>query len=98
MNTAGAIQGKLCKLYITMHTTVSKHIIQTVLVLSPSFLVLPYIIITIVHFISGFVGVYIAGYILDMTGSWAAVFTETAVVCFTGWIVFMIFGTGKQLV
>ncbi len=49
-------------------------------------------------YIAGFVGVYVAGYILETTGSWAAVFNMTAVVAFFGWIVFIVFGTAKQIV
>ncbi|CAL1545000.1 unnamed protein product [Lymnaea stagnalis] len=48
--------------------------------------------------IPGFVGVYIAGHILEVTKSWNAVFSQTAMVCLFGWAVFIIFGTGKKLV
>ena len=48
--------------------------------------------------ISGFVGVYMAGHILESTKSWSAVFNQTAVVCVFGCIVFTLFGTGKQIV
>ena len=48
--------------------------------------------------IPGFAGVYLAGYILEVTQSWSAVFTQTSVVCFIGWAVFTVFGTGKKVV
>ncbi|CAI9739762.1 solute carrier family 17 member 9-like [Octopus vulgaris] len=48
--------------------------------------------------IPGFVGVYIAGNILEATKSWGAVFSQTAVVCIFGWIVYMVFGTGKVII
>ena len=48
--------------------------------------------------IPGFVGVYIAGHILEVTKSWTTVFNQTAVICVIGWIVFMLFGTGKKVI
>ncbi|KAK7482245.1 hypothetical protein BaRGS_00026488 [Batillaria attramentaria] len=48
--------------------------------------------------IPGFVGVYVAGHILEATKSWSAVFNQTAGVCMIGWVVYIIFGTGKQIV
>ncbi|KAL5022120.1 hypothetical protein ScPMuIL_001275 [Solemya velum] len=48
--------------------------------------------------IPGFVGVYIAGHILEATKSWGAVFNQTALVCMFGWVVYTIFGTGKKIV
>ncbi|XP_070555730.1 voltage-gated purine nucleotide uniporter SLC17A9-like [Ptychodera flava] len=47
--------------------------------------------------IPGFFSVYISGYILEYFGSWNAVFSLTSAILFVGWAVFMIFGTGKQL-
>ena len=47
---------------------------------------------------SGFVGVYLAGYILEVSGSWAAVFTTTATVNLFGIAVFVIFGSGTPIV
>ena len=51
-----------------------------------------------VWWVAGFVGVYIAGHILEATKSWSAVFNQTAGVCMVGWVVFIVFGTGKQIV
>lgn len=51
-----------------------------------------------VCYLLGFVGVYMAGHILEATKSWSAVFNQTAGVCMFGWLVYMIFGTGKQIV
>ncbi|KAI8773926.1 solute carrier family 17 member 9-like [Biomphalaria glabrata] len=48
--------------------------------------------------IPGFVGVYIAGHILEVTKSWNAVFSQTAVICLVGWAAFTLFGTGKKIV
>ncbi|KAK2194165.1 hypothetical protein NP493_2g17004 [Ridgeia piscesae] len=48
--------------------------------------------------VPGFVGVYLAGYVLETTGKWTSVFSQTAFICFAGGIIFLIFGTGKQIV
>lgn len=48
--------------------------------------------------VPGFVGVYIAGHILDVTGSWAMVFNATAVVCLFGCAVYVALGTGKKII
>ena len=48
--------------------------------------------------IPGFVGVYIAGHILNLTHSWAIVYNQTAAVSFVGFLVFMMFGTAEQIV
>ena len=48
--------------------------------------------------IPGFVGVYMAGHILEATKSWAAVFNQTAGVCIFGCIVYLLFGTGKRII
>ncbi|XP_052775661.1 solute carrier family 17 member 9-like isoform X1 [Mya arenaria] len=48
--------------------------------------------------IPGFIGVYMAGHILEVTKSWSAVFNQTAAVSVFGWIVYTIFGTGKQII
>ncbi|XP_074653726.1 voltage-gated purine nucleotide uniporter SLC17A9-like [Tubulanus polymorphus] len=48
--------------------------------------------------IPGFVGVYIAGNILEATKSWSAVFNMTSAVTTLGFLTFMIFGTGERIV
>ena len=48
--------------------------------------------------IPGFIGVYIAGHILEATKSWSAVFNQTAAVCVAGWSVFALLGTGQKIV
>ena len=48
--------------------------------------------------VPGFVGVYVAGYILDLTDSWASVFNVTATVNLFGAAVFVAFGSGKPIV
>ena len=54
--------------------------------------------LTFKKIISGFIGVYIAGYILELTGSWAAVFNVTAVINLIGITIFAIFGSGTPIV
>lgn len=46
----------------------------------------------------GFIGVSFAGYILETTKSWAIVFNQTGILCFFGYIVYVIFGTGNQII
>ena len=46
----------------------------------------------------GFVGVYMAGHILETTKNWNLVFTQTIEVIFVGWFIFFIFGTGNRIV
>lgn len=48
--------------------------------------------------IPGFIGVYMAGHILEATKSWGAVFNQTAAVSVFGWIIYTLFGTGKQVI
>jgi ACS family sodium-dependent inorganic phosphate cotransporter-like MFS transporter 9 len=48
--------------------------------------------------IPGFIGVYMAGHILEVTKSWSAVFNQTAAVSVFGWVVYTLFGTGKQVI
>ena len=46
----------------------------------------------------GFIGVKFAGYILETTKSWYIVFNQTAGLCFFGYVIYFIFGTGKKIV
>ena len=47
---------------------------------------------------SGFVGVYLAGYVLEVTGgSWASVFNITAVINLVGVSIFAAFGSGNPI-
>ena len=46
----------------------------------------------------GFVGVSLAGFILDIGGSWAAVFNLTALFSLCGGLGFLIFGTGEKII
>lgn len=48
--------------------------------------------------IPGFIGVYVAGYMLDRWKSWSIVFNMTSAVCFTGCLMFTAFGTGQRIV
>ena len=54
--------------------------------------------IQVVFLISGFIGVYFVGCILDWTGSWSAVFNITAVINLVGITVFALFGSGVPIV
>lgn len=47
---------------------------------------------------TGFLGVYLAGHILELTQSWAAVFSTAAAINTVGWIVFTIFGSAEAIV
>ena len=47
---------------------------------------------------SGFVGVYLAGHILESTGSWSVLFSVTALINMVGIIIFAIFGSGEPIV
>ena len=47
---------------------------------------------------AGFVGVYMAGHVLEVTKNWNLVFNQTIEVICVGWVIFMIFGTGKRIV
>ena len=54
--------------------------------------------IQVIFLISGFIGVYFVGCILDWTGSWSAVFNITAVINLVGITVFALFGSGVPIV
>ena len=54
--------------------------------------------IQVFFLISGFIGVYFVGCILDWTGSWSAVFNITAVINLVGITVFALFGSGVPIV
>ncbi len=47
--------------------------------------------------VPGFVGVYLAGYILELTGSWVAVFNLTATINAFGLLAFVLFGSGTAI-
>lgn len=47
--------------------------------------------------IPGFLGVYLAGHILELTQSWPAVFSTAAGINTVGWIVFTIFGSADPI-
>lgn len=47
--------------------------------------------------IPGFLGVYLAGHILELTQSWPAVFSTAAGINTVGWIVFTIFGSAEPI-
>lgn len=48
--------------------------------------------------IPGFLGVYLAGHILELTQSWPAVFSTLIAVNVAGWIIFVIFGSAEEVV
>lgn len=45
----------------------------------------------------GFFGVKFAGYVLETTKSWSVVFNQTAALCFLGYTIYFLFGTGKKI-
>jgi ACS family sodium-dependent inorganic phosphate cotransporter len=47
--------------------------------------------------IPGIVGVALTGFLVDRTGTYAAAFYLTAAVLLAGWILYMLLGTGKQI-
>ncbi|XP_047105801.1 solute carrier family 17 member 9 [Schistocerca piceifrons] len=48
--------------------------------------------------IPGFLGVYLAGYVLETTKSWEAVFQTTAAINLIGCVMYVIFGSGDSIV
>jgi MFS transporter, ACS family, solute carrier family 17 (sodium-dependent inorganic phosphate cotransporter), member 9 len=48
--------------------------------------------------IPGFLGVYMAGYVLEVSKSWALVFNQTGIICVAGWVCYLLFGTGQRIV
>lgn len=46
----------------------------------------------------GFLGVYLAGHILELTQSWPAVFTTAIAINSFGWLVFSVFGSATAIV
>lgn len=48
--------------------------------------------------VPGFMGVYLAGYILETTNSWASVFQITAAINMFGCLVFLMFGSGNEII
>ncbi|ESO07094.1 hypothetical protein HELRODRAFT_76708, partial [Helobdella robusta] len=48
--------------------------------------------------VPGFLGVYVTGYILEVSKSWTVVFNLTSVILLVGWFVFIMFGTGKKVI
>lgn len=47
---------------------------------------------------AGFLGVYLAGHILELTQSWPAVFSAAAFINSIGWIIFTVFGSAQAIV
>lgn len=48
--------------------------------------------------IPGFLGVYLAGHILELTQSWSAVFSTAAAINFCGFFIFTIFGSAEPII
>jgi len=46
----------------------------------------------------GFIGVYVAGYILESSHAWSQVFDLTGALCLVGTVVYSAIGTGKQII
>lgn len=48
--------------------------------------------------IPGFLGVYLAGHILEITQSWPMVFSTAAGINLIGWIIFVVFGSAEAII
>lgn len=48
--------------------------------------------------IPGFLGVYLAGHILELTQSWSAVFSTSIAINCVGWLIFVVFGSAEAIV
>lgn len=46
----------------------------------------------------GFIGVYVAGYLLESSHGWSQVFNLTGALCLVGVVVYSAIGTGKQII
>ncbi|CAH1255163.1 SLC17A9 [Branchiostoma lanceolatum] len=66
--------------------------------IAPSFAGAVFGVMNMLGAIPGVVGVYLAGHILELTGSWAAVFHLTAVINTFGLLVFLIYGSAERIV
>lgn len=66
--------------------------------LAPSFSGSVFGLMNTVGAIPGFLGVYLAGHILELTQSWSAVFSTAAFINFAGWFIFCIFGSAEPIV
>uniref|UniRef100_A0A183B5L7 MFS domain-containing protein n=1 Tax=Echinostoma caproni TaxID=27848 RepID=A0A183B5L7_9TREM len=47
--------------------------------------------------IPGFFGVYLAGYLLDLTHQWSVVFVLTSVLSLIGWVAYTCYGSAEQI-
>ena len=66
--------------------------------LAPKFGGVIFGLMNMVGAVTGFVGVYVAGCILEATKSWSFVFNQTAGICIFGWLVYIFFWYRHQLV
>ena len=66
--------------------------------LAPKFAGSVFGVMNTVGALPGFFGVKFAGYILETTKSWYIVFNQTGFLCFFGYLVYFIFGTGKKII
>ncbi|CAD7000684.1 solute carrier family 17 member 9 [Ceratitis capitata] len=48
--------------------------------------------------VPGFLGVYLAGHILEITQSWPIVFSTAAAINLVGWVIFVVFGSAEAIV
>jgi len=48
--------------------------------------------------VQGFIGVYVAGYLLETFHTWSSVFNSTAAVAFIGAVVYLKFASGEKVV
>ncbi|XP_035666035.1 solute carrier family 17 member 9-like isoform X2 [Branchiostoma floridae] len=66
--------------------------------IAPSFAGAVFGVMNMLGAIPGVVGVYLAGHILELTGSWAAVFHLTAAINTFGLLVFLVYGSAERIV
>jgi len=48
--------------------------------------------------VQGFIGVYVAGHLLQTFHNWSCVFHLTALISFVGFVVFVTFASGERVV
>jgi len=48
--------------------------------------------------VQGFIGVYVAGYLLQTFHTWSSVFLSTSAISFTGSVVYLTFASGERIV
>ena len=55
-------------------------------------------VVNTINALSGIIGVYLTGYILETVGDWSGVFQLTSAVCIVGFLTFELFGSAERIV